>query len=67
MKILTDDYIKILISNEEFEKIRNINTKRYQVTSYEVVKDFFETLMYKECPLSYWENDVIIFNLLVRK
>ncbi len=64
---LTDDYIKILISNEEFEKIRNINTKRYQVTSYEVVKDFFETLMYKECPLSYWENDVIIFNLLSKE
>lgn len=64
---LTDDYIKILISNEEFEKIRNINTKRYQVTSYEVVKDFFETLMYKECPLSYWENDDIIFNLLSKE
>lgn len=64
---LTDDYIKTLISNEEFEKIRNINTKRYQVTSYEVVKDFFETLMYKECPLSYWENDDIIFNLLSKE
>ena len=33
----------------------------------EVVKDFFETLMYKECPLSYWENDVIIFNLLSKE
>lgn len=64
---LTDDYIKTLISNEEFEKIRNINTKRYQVTSYEVIKDFFETLMYKECPLSYWENDDIIFNLLSKE
>ena len=64
---LTDDYIKTLISNEEFEKIRNINTKRYQITSYEVVKDFFETLMYKECPLSYWENDDIIFNLLSKE
>lgn len=64
---LTDDYIRTLISNEEFEKIRNINTKRYQVTSYEVVKDFFETLMYKECPLSYWENDDIIFNLLSKE
>ena len=64
---LTDDYIKTLISNEEFEKIRNINTKRYQVTSYEVVKDFFETLMYKDCPLSYWENDDIIFNLLSKE
>lgn len=64
---LTDDYIKTLISNEEFEKIRNINTKRYQITSYEVVKDFFETLMYKECPLSYWKNDDIIFNLLSKE
>lgn len=64
---LTGDYIKTLISNEEFEKIRNINTKRYQITSYEVVKDFFETLMYKECPLSYWENDDIIFNLLSKE
>lgn len=64
---LTDDYIKTLISNEEFEKIRNINKERYQITSYEVVKDFFETLMYKECPLSYWENDDIIFNLLSKE
>lgn len=64
---LTDDYIKTLISNEEFEKIRNINTKRYQITSYEVAKDFFETLMYKECPLSYWKNDDIIFNLLSKE
>lgn len=64
---LTDDYIKTLISNEEFEKIRNINKERYQITSYEVVKDFFETLMYKECPLSYWKNDDIIFNLLSKE
>lgn len=64
---LTDDYIKTLISNEEFEKIRNINKERYQITSYEVVKDFFETLMYKECPLSYWKTDDIIFNLLSKE
>lgn len=58
-----EEKIMILIKNKKFEEIGKLKNKNIKIHSYKAVQNFFDPLMFENCPNEYWKYSTGLFEL----